>query len=387
MKQRSPSPAICIFLSVILICVILVPVVSAATKTTPTPKPTATVPPVLQACSHAKYPEARFTCNFTGNQSPLIPDGPPFAVDCFDNSTTESDQPIVSWKWEFGDGKTSTDQNPHHTYTDASQYNVSLTVTTWCGGKYFNTTAGKMLVYCTVPEPVFTTNVSEGYAPLTVQAIDLSRNTPINATTWTYWFDDAHFSHQRNPVYTYTRPGTYTINQSVWKDCVQMGSALHPPAMQQIKVNPPPPVSIDGNETNITPAATLPVPTPSVASELPAPNTTPDTSVPIVPLAGSLSVKTEPAGAQVYLDGIRQGTSPVTVPDLPTGSHTLRLEREGYQNLTVPVSINDGKVTSFSTTLVPAAGGIALLPVIALILIILGVVGAGIYLVISRRQE
>lgn len=35
----------------------------------------------------------------------------------------------TSWKWTFGDGSTSPEQNPSHTYNNAGQYTVSLTVT------------------------------------------------------------------------------------------------------------------------------------------------------------------------------------------------------------------------------------------------------------------
>jgi PKD repeat protein/uncharacterized protein YfaP (DUF2135 family) len=35
---------------------------------------------------------------------------------------------IISWLWNFGDGTTSTQQNPSHTYTSAGTYNVTLTV-------------------------------------------------------------------------------------------------------------------------------------------------------------------------------------------------------------------------------------------------------------------
>jgi len=35
---------------------------------------------------------------------------------------------IVSWLWDFGDGSTSSLQNPSHTYTNAGTFNVSLTI-------------------------------------------------------------------------------------------------------------------------------------------------------------------------------------------------------------------------------------------------------------------
>ena len=35
---------------------------------------------------------------------------------------------ITSWKWDFGDGKTSTEQHPVHTYEKAGEYVVTLYV-------------------------------------------------------------------------------------------------------------------------------------------------------------------------------------------------------------------------------------------------------------------
>lgn len=40
----------------------------------------------------------------------------------------KSSKDITSWLWNFGDGTTSTEQNPSHTYTSAGTYTVSLTV-------------------------------------------------------------------------------------------------------------------------------------------------------------------------------------------------------------------------------------------------------------------
>ncbi|MCW5198235.1 S8 family serine peptidase [Desulfobulbus sp. F3] len=36
---------------------------------------------------------------------------------------------VAAWNWDFGDGGTSTEQNPSHTYTAAGKYTVKLTVT------------------------------------------------------------------------------------------------------------------------------------------------------------------------------------------------------------------------------------------------------------------
>lgn len=55
----------------------------------------------------------------------------PHTVDFIDKTT--STEPIASRLWNFGDGKTSTETNPSHTYTEAGTFDVSLTVTDSAG--------------------------------------------------------------------------------------------------------------------------------------------------------------------------------------------------------------------------------------------------------------
>lgn len=47
----------------------------------------------------------------------------------FKDRSWDPDGNISSWYWDFGDGATSTEQNPTHTFTEFSTYTVSLTVT------------------------------------------------------------------------------------------------------------------------------------------------------------------------------------------------------------------------------------------------------------------
>lgn len=47
----------------------------------------------------------------------------------FEDSSSDPDGSIASWLWEFGDGATSSDQNPTHVYAEFGSYSVSLTVT------------------------------------------------------------------------------------------------------------------------------------------------------------------------------------------------------------------------------------------------------------------
>jgi chitodextrinase len=47
----------------------------------------------------------------------------------YSDITTDPDGRVVAWSWDFGDGATSTEQNPTHTYASAGTYRVTLTVT------------------------------------------------------------------------------------------------------------------------------------------------------------------------------------------------------------------------------------------------------------------
>jgi PKD repeat protein len=52
----------------------------------------------------------------------------PITVNFTDASTPGSAGPIVAWAWDFGDGDTSTLQNPSHAYAVADDYLVVLVV-------------------------------------------------------------------------------------------------------------------------------------------------------------------------------------------------------------------------------------------------------------------
>ena len=54
---------------------------------------------------------------------------------------TDVSTPIpTAWAWDFGDGNTSSQQNPSHTYASTGNYTVQLTVTTDCGIESTSTT-------------------------------------------------------------------------------------------------------------------------------------------------------------------------------------------------------------------------------------------------------
>ena len=129
----------------------------------------------------------------------------PLGVQFTDTSTNTP----TSWLWDFGDGNTSTAQNPLYTYTVAGTYSVSLTATN-AGGSDTHT-ATNYVTASTPPAPVasFTGTPLTGSIPLGVQFTDTSTNTP---TSWLWDFGDGNTSTAQNPLYTYTVAGTYSVS-------------------------------------------------------------------------------------------------------------------------------------------------------------------------------
>lgn len=64
-----------------------------------------------------------------------VPPNANFDVACsqlectFTDQSTDSDGVVGAWSWDFGDGSTSSDQNPTHSYTTSGDYLVSLLIT------------------------------------------------------------------------------------------------------------------------------------------------------------------------------------------------------------------------------------------------------------------
>lgn len=70
---------------------------------------------------------------------------------------------------------------------------------------------------------------------------------------------------------------------------------------------------------------------------------------------GALQLNSVPSGASVYVDGALQGTTPVLLRTLSTGSHTITLKLNGYQDYTKTVAIPGGGFLEETWTLAPAA--------------------------------
>ncbi len=122
----------------------------------------------------------------------------------------------TSWNWDFGDGGTSTVQNPTYTYNTAGTYTVALTVTNDYG-EDIETKANYITVaeQGTVPVASFTADVTEVTAGEAISFTDESTGEP---TIWSWDFGDGSTSTEQNPIYTYNAVGTYTVVLTVTND-------------------------------------------------------------------------------------------------------------------------------------------------------------------------
>lgn len=77
------------------------------------------------------------------------------------------------------------------------------------------------------------------------------------------------------------------------------------------------------------------------------PGPTPDTN-------GQITVRSSPSGANIYLDNAYRGLTPLTLVDIPQGSHAIILKMNGYQDWQSSVNVLAGSSTDVSGMLSPS---------------------------------
>ena len=109
------------------------------------------------------------------------------------------------YHWDFGDGNSSGDQNPRHTFEEPGNYPVTLTVPGPDGitGRY-----QKIISVFDHPEAAFSFTPEEVYVPGDeVRFFDLS----VDAEQYLWHFGDGNTSEDPHPVHEYTESGVYDV--------------------------------------------------------------------------------------------------------------------------------------------------------------------------------
>jgi len=126
-----------------------------------------------------------------------------------DASVPDGSNPIVQWRWKYGDGTSDTLTAPpyEHTYNRAGQYNVTLVVTDGMGCTDSITKPRSVLI--SKPSPLFSTPDTLSCVNGPVHFVNqTASNTP---TSYTWDFGDGQTSSALNPIHNYTIEGTFTI--------------------------------------------------------------------------------------------------------------------------------------------------------------------------------
>ena len=151
------------------------------------------------------------------------------SVDFTDTSTTDGPT-IVAWAWDFGDGGTSTLQNPPHTYNTVDTFDVTLTVTDTHG---YSDTEVKIDLVTVASRCTSLSGVSFTYTPLepTMGEIvtfdaDIAPLTATAPLTYTWTFGDGAsvtLYNQDTVTHTYTVSGTQSVQLVVYNPCTAAG--------------------------------------------------------------------------------------------------------------------------------------------------------------------
>jgi PKD repeat protein len=130
----------------------------------------------------------------------------PFNMSFTDKSTGT----VFMRNWDFGDGSTSTDQNPVHSYAAAGKYNVTLSAIGTGSNAITKvvTVAASKPTTSKVPVAAFTSSISGR----TVKFTDKSTNSP---TSYLWNFGDKSTSTAKSPSHKYAKAGKYKVTLTV----------------------------------------------------------------------------------------------------------------------------------------------------------------------------
>lgn len=129
----------------------------------------------------------------------------------FKDSSTITAGSINRWYWNFGDGNTSTSQDPQHTYTIPGVYNIKFVAGTT--NNCNSDTLTKTITIGSKPMPAFNNTYQCGIK--NINFTDASTNTTGTINNWHWNFGDGNTSGIQNPTHLFTAYGSYTVKLAV----------------------------------------------------------------------------------------------------------------------------------------------------------------------------
>ncbi len=141
----------------------------------------------------------------------------PLAVSFSSAGSTDPDGAMVSYAWDFGDGTTSTQPNPSHTYMVAGPYVATLTVTDTAGATATQTALVQATNPNQPPVAVASANKTSGNAPLDVIFYaDYSYDPDGFVGNIEWLFSDGGSYWGSTAYHTFTTTGPHTVTLRVY---------------------------------------------------------------------------------------------------------------------------------------------------------------------------
>ena len=120
---------------------------------------------------------------------------------CTLNSVVDSSLTIATYLWDFGDGETSNEQNPTHTYINRGKFTVTLIVTTSTGCSD-TVTYNNIIKVGNEPHPNFTASLTSACASTPIVFTDLTPSED-SVNQWVWNFGDGTTSTAQNPSHLF----------------------------------------------------------------------------------------------------------------------------------------------------------------------------------------
>ncbi len=122
-----------------------------------------------------------------------------------------SGDPVTAYKWNFGDGGTSTSATPSYKYLNAGTYNVTLIVTT-NSGCTDSVTFARAVIIGNLPTAKFTASPTNACSSVPIQ---FTNQSSANVTNWQWSFGDGTGATGPNQTHIYSDTGYFTITLTV----------------------------------------------------------------------------------------------------------------------------------------------------------------------------
>lgn len=144
-------------------------------------------------------PQADFISNKQSGCSPLT----------VQFTSTSTGNP-VTYLWDFGNGNTSTLQNPGANFITPGTYTISLTVSN-ASGNHTRVKTAFITVFAN-PTANFYAGKQTGCAPVSINLFDSSLQGSGIINSWSWDFFNGSTSTVKNPTATFINPGTYMVS-------------------------------------------------------------------------------------------------------------------------------------------------------------------------------